>query len=121
AGSFIGLGLLAKRPLRMFVPALAILDFLTARRDLRVALSRAALEGAALALITASIWYAPVWIRHGRAFTRIFWVGNNLSRISEPVSEHAGAPPYYLPVFLLAFLPCSLSFAVAFVGAVRRV
>ena len=120
AGFFSGLGLLAKGPLGMFVPALVILVFLAARRDLRVALSRAALEGAALALITASIWYAPVWIRHGRAFTRIFWVGNNLSRISEPVSEHAGSPTYYLPVFLLAFLPWSLSFAVALARAARR-
>ena len=121
SGFFAGLGMLAKGPLGLFIPVLVILVFLTMRRDLRIAASRAALEGGWVALLTAAVWYAPVWLRHGRDFTRIFWVGNNLARISEPVSDHAGPAAYYLPVFLLAFLPWSFPFAVALGRTVRRV
>ena len=116
-----GLGMLAKGPLGLFIPTLVILIFLAARGDLPSAFSRPALGGAVLAVVTASIWYLPVWIRHGGKFTRVFWVGNNLARISEPVSDHAGPPTYYLPIFLAAFLPWSLPFAVAFGKVLRRV
>jgi 4-amino-4-deoxy-L-arabinose transferase-like glycosyltransferase len=121
SGFFAGLGMLAKGPLGIFIPALVILIFLALRRDVRMTLSRAAMEGGVVALLTAAVWYAPVWIRHGDRFTRIFWVGNNLARISEPVSDHAGSPAYYLPVFLLAFLPWSFPFAVALGRTSRRV
>ncbi|MCI0568534.1 MAG: glycosyltransferase family 39 protein [Acidobacteria bacterium] len=121
SGFFAGLGMLAKGPLGVFVPAMVILVFLGLRRDFRVTFSRAALEGGLVALLTASVWYAPVWLRHGQDFTRVFWVGNNLARISEPVSDHAGPLGYYLPVFLIAFLPWSFPFAVALGRASRRV
>ena len=121
SGFFAGLGMLAKGPLGLFIPAMVILVFLGMRRDLRIAFSRAALEGGLVALLTVSVWYAPVWLRHGREFTRVFWLANNLARISEPVSDHSGPPGYYLPVFLIAFLPWCFPFAVALGRAARRV
>jgi 4-amino-4-deoxy-L-arabinose transferase-like glycosyltransferase len=121
SGFFAGLGMLAKGPLGVFIPALVILVFLGLRSDLRVTVSRAALEGGLVALLTASVWYVPVWLRHGGEFTRVFWVANNLARISEAVSDHTGPPYYYLPVFLIAFLPWSFPFAVALGRASRRV
>ena len=121
AGYSCGMGMLAKGPLGLFIPALVILLFLAARRDLPLVWSRPALEGSTLTLVVAAVWYAPVWIQHGRDFTRVYWLANNLARITEPVSEHAGPFWFYLPVLVLAFLPWSLPFAVAFVRATFRI
>jgi len=121
SGFFAGLGMLAKGPLGLFIPAMVILLFLGMRRDPGLIVSRAALESGAIALLTAAVWYAPVWLLHGQDFTRVFWVGNNLARITEPVSDHAGPPGFYLPVFLLAFLPWSFPFVIALGRASRRV
>jgi 4-amino-4-deoxy-L-arabinose transferase-like glycosyltransferase len=121
SGFFAGLGMLAKGPLGLFIPALVILLFLVMKRDLGLITSRASLEAGLVALLTVSVWYVPVWLRHGGEFTRVFWVANNLARISEPVSDHAGPPYYYLPVFLIAFLPWSFPLAVALGRAAQRV
>ncbi len=111
SGIFGGIACLAKGPLGAAVPALVVLVFLIRRREIGVAVSPAALGGAAAALATASIWYVPVWAANGSGFARVFWLQNNLARISEPVSEHAGPVIYYVPVFLLAFLPWSVPLA----------
>jgi 4-amino-4-deoxy-L-arabinose transferase-like glycosyltransferase len=121
SGFFAGLGALAKGPLGFFIPGVVILIFLALRGELRILFSRAALESFLVALLTASVWYAPVWIRHPQGFTRVFWLGNNLARISEPVSDHSGPPVYYIPILLLAFLPWSFPFGVALGRAIRRV
>ncbi len=121
SGFFAGLGLLAKGPLGAFVPALVILIFLLLRGRIGVALSPAAWKGALVALLTAAVWYLPVWLLHGERFSRVFWVANNVTRLHEPVSEHKGPITFYIPVFLLAFLPWSFPFAVAFARTVKRV
>jgi len=121
AGLFAGIGALAKGPLGFFIPALVVLIFLIWRGELRLLFSRVVLEGCLVALLTASVWYAPVWLRHPENFTRVFWLSNNLARIAEPVSEHSGPPIYYIPIFLFAFLPWSFPFVVALWRALRRI
>ena len=113
SGLFAGIATLAKGPVGAAIPALVVLVFLIRRREIRLAVSSPALLGAAAGLLAASLWYVPVWALNGERFTRVFWVENNLARISEPVSDHAGPITYYVPVFFLAFLPWSLPFALA--------
>src|SRR5262249_53042619 len=62
----------------------------------------------------------PIWIRHGTRFSRTFWLKNNLARVSEPVSDHSGPPTYYLPIFLLAFLPWSIPLLFLLIRSVLR-
>ena len=117
SGFGAGIALLAKGPVGAVVPSMVVLAFLLLRRDPSVVFSRPALEGIAVGLATAAIWYLPVWILHGHRFTHVFWINNNLARILEPVSDHAGPVTYYIPVFFLAFLPWSFPFGTAVVRA----
>ena len=80
SGFGAGVALLAKGPLGAAIPVMVALVFLIRRWDLRPAFSREAMEGAAVGLAVASVWYLPVWVRHGREFTQVFWMRNNLAR-----------------------------------------
>ncbi|HEU5181120.1 MAG TPA: glycosyltransferase family 39 protein [Candidatus Polarisedimenticolia bacterium] len=121
SGFFAGLGLLAKGPLGALIPGLVILIFLALRGQVRIAVSRPARKGALVALLTAAVWYLPVSYLHWERFNRVFWMANNVTRLHEPVSDHKGPITFYVPVFLLAFLPWSFPFAVAFARSVKRV
>jgi 4-amino-4-deoxy-L-arabinose transferase-like glycosyltransferase len=121
SGLFAGIATLAKGPVGAAVPALVVLIFLIQRRELLLAISPPARWGAAAGLLAAATWYVPVWVVNGDEFTRVFWLKNNLARISEPVSDHAGPVTYYLPVFLFAFLPWSFPFALGGLRALLRV
>jgi 4-amino-4-deoxy-L-arabinose transferase-like glycosyltransferase len=118
-GFWAGLATLAKGPIGAGIPALVILIFLLLRRRPGRIFSRGALAGAGIGLATASVWYAPVWIRHGSEFTRVFWLRNNVARVLDVVHDHSGPVTYYLPVFLLAFLPWSLPFLAAAYASLR--
>ncbi len=120
SGLFAGVATLAKGPVGAAIPALVALAFLIKRRELRLAVSPPALQGVAAGLLAASVWYLPVWAVNGGRFTRVFWLENNLARISEPVSDHAGPLAYYVPVFLLAFLPWSFPFVLAVIHSLLR-
>lgn len=121
SGFCAGLGLLAKGPLGALVPGMVILIFLALRGQVRIAFSRPAWKGALVALATAAVWYLPVSFLNWERFNRVFWMANNVTRLHEPVSDHKGPITFYVPVFLLAFLPWSFPFAVAFVRSVKRV
>jgi len=78
AGFFAGIAVLAKGPIGAGIPVLVILAFLACRRDLEIVFSREALEGMTAGLAVSSIWYVPVWLRHGSDFSRVFWLKKNL-------------------------------------------
>ena len=120
SGFCAGGAALAKGPVGAAIPALVVLVFLIKRREIRLAVSSPALQGAAAGLLAAALWYVPVWALNGERFTRVFWIENNLERISEPVSDHAGPVTYYVPVFFLAFLPWSFPFALAAIRSLLR-
>jgi 4-amino-4-deoxy-L-arabinose transferase-like glycosyltransferase len=121
AGFFTGIASLAKGPVGIAVPVMVVLAFLLVRGEARMAISPGAIQGSAAGLLTAAVWYVPAWTLNGKRFTETFWLKNNLARISEPVSDHAGPITYYLPIFLLAFLPWSFPFVVAAARAAFRV
>jgi len=120
SGFCAGIAALAKGPAGAAIPALVILVFLIKRREIKLAASNPALRGAAICLVSASVWYVPVWIQNGSRFARVFWLRNNLARLGEPVSDHGGPVTYYLPVFLIAFLPWSFPFAITAARALAR-
>lgn len=114
--ALIGLGLLAKGPVALLVPAAATLVFCAASRAWRRWL-RAAFDpvGWALLLAVAAPWYAYALHRHGMAFVDGFLVKHNVARYTTVLEGHGGSLLYYvlmLPVMLLpwsALLPSLLA------------
>jgi len=103
-----GLGLLAKGPVAVVVPAGALLLWAAlqgrptwrrlwqAGRDWR---------GPLIALAIALPWYAYALHRHGQAFVDGFFLRHNLQRFSGPLEGHGGSAFYHLLLLPLLLLP----------------
>lgn len=100
------LGVLAKGPVAILVPAAVTFLFCVFRRDLKTWL-RVVLDGRALALfvVIAAPWYVFILQREGWAFVEGFFLKHNVQRFSQPLQSHGGSLVYYFPVVLLASLP----------------
>jgi 4-amino-4-deoxy-L-arabinose transferase-like glycosyltransferase len=115
---WIGLGLLAKGPVALVVPAAVTFLHLGASRSWR-RLARVAFDGPgwAILLAVAAPWYAYILHREGRAFIDGFLVRHNVARYTTVLEGHGGSAVYYvvmLPVMLLpwsALLPTVLGSA----------
>lgn len=105
---WIGLGLLAKGPVALLVPAAVSLMFLASRRELRrwprLAFDRV---GWAILLSVAGPWYAYALHRHGMDFVEGFLVHHNLDRFLTPLEGHGGSVFYYALMFPVLLLPWS--------------
>ncbi len=109
---WIALGVLAKGPVAILIPAAVTLLHLwiagDARRWLRLAFDA---PGWAILLIVAGPWYAYALDRHGMAFVEGFLLRHNVARFTTTLEDHGGSLFYYallLPVLLLpwaALLP----------------
>jgi 4-amino-4-deoxy-L-arabinose transferase-like glycosyltransferase len=108
AYALAGLGLLAKGPIALVVPAAVSFLHLAAARDLRRWL-RAGLDpwGWALLLAIAGPWYAYALHRHGMDFVRGFLVHHNLDRYTSVLEGHRGSLLYYLLMLPVMLLPWS--------------
>src|SRR5689334_15680697 len=102
----IGLGVLAKGPIAILVPAATTLLFCWFKRDLR-AWARAVFDWRALLLLLAIAlpWYVVILLKEGRGFIDGFILKHNVGRFSGPVSGHSGSLLYYFPVVLVLSLP----------------
>lgn len=108
AALWIGLGLLAKGPVALLVPGMALLLWCVSGREwsrLRAALTDAPAWG--LMLLVAAPWYAYALHRHGWAFIDGFLIRHNLARYGGTLEGHAGGPLYYLAVLPLLLMPWS--------------
>jgi 4-amino-4-deoxy-L-arabinose transferase-like glycosyltransferase len=119
----LGLGVLAKGPVAVALPALAILAYLVlARRPLRLSSFRPGM-GALLVGAIVLPWYVAVYVRHGWDHIRSFLVTENVARFSQTFTgtEQRG-PLFYLPVLLGDLAPWSLLLpaAAALVWRLRR-
>jgi 4-amino-4-deoxy-L-arabinose transferase-like glycosyltransferase len=107
AGVFMGLGLLAKGPLGLLLPALATGSYLLLARD-REAWRRILSPAAAiLAAAVALPWYLLAWRENGQAFVDVFLLNHNLQRFTSTIHRHPGPFYYYLPVVLAGLAPWS--------------
>jgi len=106
AGAACGLGLLAKGPLGLIVPPLALAPYLVAERRRLAPLARPwplALAGCA-ALAVAAPWYLALW-RDGHAalLSELLW-RQNVTRFVAPW-DHARPWWYYLAYFFVDLAP----------------
>jgi 4-amino-4-deoxy-L-arabinose transferase-like glycosyltransferase len=105
---WIGLGLLAKGPVALVVPAAAMVLHCAASREWR-RLARVALDGPgwAILLATAAPWYAYALHRHGAEFVDGFLVRHNVARYTSVLEGHGGSLGYYLLMLPVLLLPWS--------------
>jgi len=109
AFAWIGLGLLAKGPVALLVPAAAAGLWLLTGRD-RSRLLRLVGDPLAWALMVAiaAPWYAYAVWRHGMAFIDGFLLHHNLQRFTGSLEGHAGSLFYYvelLPALMMPWTP----------------
>src|SRR5690349_13362513 len=102
----IGLGVLAKGPIAILVPAATTLLFCWFKRDLRT-WAKAVFDWRALLLFfaIAAPWYAVILAKEGWPFVQGFFLKHNVARFGGPLQGHGGSLLYYFPVLLLLSLP----------------
>jgi 4-amino-4-deoxy-L-arabinose transferase-like glycosyltransferase len=103
---WIGLGLLAKGPVALVIPAGATLVWCAAGRRWR-RWARAAFDplGWGILLAVAAPWYAYALRRHGWAFVVVFIMRHNVERYTKTLEGHGGSLVYYVAVVPLLVLP----------------
>ncbi|MBW8777709.1 MAG: glycosyltransferase family 39 protein, partial [Burkholderiales bacterium] len=106
AFAWIALGLLAKGPVALLIPAAAAGLWLVSNRD-RSRLQRLVSDPVAWALLVciAAPWYIYAVARHGMAFVDGFLLHHNLQRFTGSLEGHAGSLFYYLEVLPAAMMP----------------
>lgn len=111
------LGVLTKGPIGFCLPGLIIFIFLCWKRDLRHLGKMKLCSGMLLFLTLISLWYYPMYQKHGDDFINTFFGVHNILRAS--VSEHPEANVwyYYLAVFFAGFFPWVL---VAFPASLKK-
>ena len=106
AFAWIGLGLLAKGPVALLIPAAAAGIWLAVNRD-RSRLLRLIgdVKAWGLMVLIAAPWYAYAIARHGMAFVDGFLLHHNLERFTGSLEGHAGSLFYYLEILPAAMMP----------------
>ena len=99
------LGVLTKGPIGFCLPGLVIFIFLCWKRNLRHLGRMKICSGMLLFLALISLWYYPMYQKHGTDFINTFFGVHNVLRAS--VSEHPEMDVwyYYLAVFFAGFFP----------------
>jgi 4-amino-4-deoxy-L-arabinose transferase-like glycosyltransferase len=108
AGICAGLGVLAKGPVALMLPAAAALCFLAWSRQILFLRNRALLWAILAFLITALPWYVWIAVDTKGEFLRAFFLNENMERFLSPLEHHAGPPFYYLGVVLVGIAPWSI-------------
>lgn len=100
-----GLGTLTKGPVAAAVPALAVLAYLSWRRELGRLRDVPWMAGVALYAVLGLGWYAAGYLRHGRPFLDSVLGYYTVNRFLGVVENQAGPVWYYVPVLLVGGLP----------------
>jgi 4-amino-4-deoxy-L-arabinose transferase-like glycosyltransferase len=98
-----GLGILAKGPVALVLPVLAILGWLIWQKQWKRIFHWHILTGAVIMLVVAVPWYVAVHNATDGAWTRGFFLEHNVGRFSEPMEGHGGLF-LIVPVFILVGL-----------------
>ncbi|MBI4473993.1 MAG: glycosyltransferase family 39 protein [Acidobacteria bacterium] len=111
----LGLGVLAKGPIAIALPAVSLAAFLLVRgrlQDWRTWHPKGLWITAAVALP----WYLIVTVVNGWEFINVFFINHNLQRFATTVHGHERPFYFYLPVLLLLTFP----WTVLLISALRR-
>lgn len=103
---WIGLGILCKGPIAIFVPFLASLIYALWDGKFQHWL-KAIINpiGWVVMLIVAAPWYILEYMAQGQLFIDGFFLKHNVGRFSDTMENHGGSIFYYIPVLLLIIMP----------------
>ncbi|MBI2539450.1 MAG: glycosyltransferase family 39 protein [Deltaproteobacteria bacterium] len=107
----LGLGVLAKGPVGLILPAMVICCFLVARRRWDFLSQLCFHKGVILALLVGLAWYGLALAKGGEEFVSRQVIHENLARFflsGEGGSGHQKPVYYYIPYLMLEGLPWSL-------------
>jgi 4-amino-4-deoxy-L-arabinose transferase-like glycosyltransferase len=107
AHACLALAVLAKGPIGVLLPALVVLGYAVARRDLGVVKMVLAPAGLLAFALVALPWYLLVYAAQGQLFVDVFLLDHNLQRFTSTIHNHPGPFFYYLPVLLAGVFPWS--------------
>ena len=102
----LGLGVLAKGPVAIVLPAFALVMFLIWRGPIGE-WKKWHPEGILVTGLVAGPWYAAVTMANGMEFINVFIFEHNLGRFTSDVYGHEQPFYFYLPVLLLMTFPWS--------------
>ena len=108
-GFYIGMGLamLAKGPVGIIIPLLAVIPYLTLTRQWQRYFSRGKpLAGWLLFILIAAPWYIAMFVIHGADYAAAAQA-NTTGRFANPMEGHGGILLFYIPVVLVGFFPWS--------------
>jgi 4-amino-4-deoxy-L-arabinose transferase-like glycosyltransferase len=115
---FLGLAMLAKGPVALFLALAIVVIFSAARSDYRLIARTCWMPGIALFLLTALPWYVAVQLRNPQFF-RVFILEHNLGRFGTDLYHHTQPFWYYVPVVLLGLVPWTMFVSMALVESIR--
>jgi 4-amino-4-deoxy-L-arabinose transferase-like glycosyltransferase len=107
AYAFLGLGALAKGPVAIVLPLIAIFLYLTATRQLSVVKKLKPITGPLLMLLIATPWYIYETVLYGQEFLGPLVGYHMLNRFLSPIETHGEAWYYFVGVIGLGFFPWS--------------
>ena len=108
AGVFSGLGCLAKGPVALALPGLVFLVFLVVQLKFVCFLKafwRELLQTLVIFLVLVLPWFLAVHMATDGEFTRRFFFQENIDRFLAVKTGHSAPWFYYLPVFMVGFIP----------------
>jgi 4-amino-4-deoxy-L-arabinose transferase-like glycosyltransferase len=102
-----GLGMLTKGPIAIVLPAIVFFLYLLLQWRLRDLTRMMLPAGFLIVLAIVAPWYLAVYQRHGLEPVTGFFLGENVSRFTEPVAPERGWL-FYAPVVFVDLFPWSL-------------
>ena len=115
----MGLGVVAKGPIGLLLPAGVIVLAAALRGETRRLRESLPLAGAGIVLLVALPWYVAVSLADP-GYLSYFLLEKNLGSFFSRESSHPQPFYYYVPVLLLGFFPWSSFLAVALASLLRR-
>lgn len=115
---FLGLAMLAKGPVALFLAVLIIVIFVAAKGEMRLLWRTLWIPGIGIFLLVALPWYVAVQIRNPEFF-RVFVLEHNLARFGTDLYHHRQPYWFFLPVALLGLLPWTVYVSAAVFENVR--
>jgi len=116
----LGLAVLAKGPVALFLAAAIVVIFAAARRTPKILWRSLSLSGVLLFCVVTLPWYVLVEIKNPQFF-RVFILEHNLARFSTNLFHHPEPFWYYIPVTLLGWVPWTVFAVLAFASVLRRI
>ena len=103
----MALAMLAKGPVGIIIPLLAVIPYLSLTRQWKTYFSQGKpLVGWALCIAIAAPWYLAMFAIHGADYAAAAHA-NTTGRFANPMEGHGGTLLFYLPVLLVGFFPWS--------------